>query len=143
MPASYVASGQWYRPTYNPSWETPLSLGGSSWNSRPEVHLYRTSSASYPSALYVGPYSWSSYGTYTRHYLPNSFTIRINSTRIAADATNFSRFAQSTISHEFGHVLNLVDNPTTTSSSIMKHSRNRNTLYNPTSWDLARVGAHY
>lgn len=69
--------------------------------------------------------------------------IHINSRRIAEDASTWNTFARSVVTHEFGHSLLLPDNPDTTSASIMKHNRNRNTIYLPQTWDRNRVSEIY
>lgn len=72
-----------------------------------------------------------------------SFIIKLNTRTIADNATNFSNFAQSVLVHELGHVFWLKDNPGTTSSSIMKYSRNRNLMILPQQYDINNVNAKY
>lgn len=71
------------------------------------------------------------------------FTIKVNARNISADATNFNNFAKSTVTHEFGHVFWLCDNPNTSKSSIMKYSRNRNSMTAPQTFDVDNVNAKY
>ena len=62
---------------------------------------------------------------------------------ISNDATNFNNFVQSVLVHELGHILCLADNPSTTSSSIMKYSRDRNTLTRPQTYDINDVNTKF
>lgn len=73
--------------------------------------------------------------------LKSNFQTR--SRTISNKATNISNFAKSTVTHEFGHVFWLCDNPTTNKSSIMKSSRNRNTMTVPQTFDIDNVNAKY
>ena len=57
--------------------------------------------------------------------------------------TNFNNFAKSTVTHEFGHVFWICDNPNTSKSSIMKYSRNRNDMTAPQTFDVDNVNAKY
>ena len=70
------------------------------------------------------------------------FTIKVNARTISADATNFNNFAKSTVTHEFGHVFWLCDNPNTSKSSIMKYSRNSG-MTAPQTFDVDNVNAKY
>lgn len=93
-----------------------------------------------------GAHSWyglceQTYDTSTGY--TTKFTISINYTLIKHDATNLDHFLQSTICHEMGHVYWLADNPNTTRSSIMKYSRDRNTMYKPQSYDEEEVNRKY
>lgn len=48
-----------------------------------------------------------------------------------------------TVAHEFGHVFWLCDNPNTTKPSLIKHSRDRNTMMTPQQFDIDNVNAKY
>ena len=75
-----------------------------------------------------------------------TYRIILNSNTISRDAINFSDFVTSIFAHEFGHSIWLADNPSEasgTNGSIMNHSRNRNTLTVPTSFDVASVNEKY
>lgn len=94
--------------------------------------------------------SWSSqswYGLYTPSGVPNinrTFAIQINVFTLIRDAgSNYSTWCLSTLTHELGHSLHLADNPGTTSSSLMKHSRNRTTIYKPQTYDVTEVKSIY
>lgn len=67
----------------------------------------------------------------------------MNSKALKKDATNISNFIQSVFVHELGHTIWLADNPITTSSSIMKYNRNRNTMTNPSAYDVEGVNMKY
>lgn len=47
------------------------------------------------------------------------------------------------MSHEFGHLFWLCDNPVTSSPSIMDYNRNRNTMTSPQQFDISNVNAKY
>ncbi|MDR1432046.1 MAG: hypothetical protein LBI99_07985 [Propionibacteriaceae bacterium] len=90
-------------------------------------------------------YTWSDYG---RYYPPgSSFKIEINARTLgeAAPSSQSSNWMKSTVTHEFGHALKLVDNPLPSSpnASLMNHGRNRNTVGSPTSTDKSTVKACY
>lgn len=72
-----------------------------------------------------------------------SFDITLNSRTISRDATNVSNFIQSVFVHELGHSIWLRDNPPTTSPSIMSHSRDRDTMTDPQTYDINAVNAKY
>lgn len=72
-----------------------------------------------------------------------NFCVKINANTIEHDATNTSNFVMSTITHEFGHVFRLCDNPSTSMASIMKYSRNRNTMTGPQQFDIRNVNNIY
>lgn len=130
---------------YNSNWTTYLNNSIGAWNATSTPVVISTSSSA-TNVIYAGQYNDSWYGC----YIPSksgstvtNFTIKVNSRTISNDATNFANFAQSTTVHEFGHSLNLCDNPGTSSSSIMKYSRNRNTMTNPQSFDITNVNNYY
>ena len=85
------------------------------------------------------------YGLYTPLQVSgqyvNSFRIEINSRTIERDAPTGSRtnWMQSTIAHEFGHAYWLSDNPNTSQTSLMKHSRDRAVVTGPTAYDVENV----
>lgn len=110
-----------------------------SWNAHGKVNITKSDRAA--AYVTVASYSATWYGLYTPSF--GAFNIKLNSRTIARDAGVFANFSRSTFAHELGHSLSLADNPVTDSASLMKHNRNRNTLYNPTSWDNARVNSVY
>ena len=66
----------------------------------------------------------------------NEASIKINS-RTCSSSTNWRK---STITHEIGHLLGLLDNPPTSSdNSLMNHGRNRNNIYTPQEYDIMNV----
>ncbi len=97
---------------------------------------------------YADKYDDTWYGLTSQTYNSSTgyttkFTIKVNARNISADATNFNNFAKSTVTHEFGHVFWLCDNPNTSKSSIMKYSRNRNGMTAPQTFDVDNVNAKY
>lgn len=126
--------------SYNSTWMTPLNGAIASWNVHSKLNIYIPTSSG--NTLTVASYSDGWYGLYT--YGPGQKrTFKVNSRTISAAATNFTNFARSTTAHELGHGFCLDDNPSTSQASLMKHSRNRNTLYTPQSYDWADINAHY
>ena len=73
----------------------------------------------------------------------SKFIIKVNTKTIKAKATKYSKFARSTVTHEFGHVFWLADNPNTKKSSIMKYDRDRNTMVKPQQFDIDNVNKKY
>lgn len=141
MPSATFSIKPW---NYNSTWQSPLNSALASWNAT-STPANITKSTSATATLTVSSTSDTWYGLYTPTGIwPfRSFTIKLNSRTIGADATNLSNFIKSAFAHELGHSLSLGDNPTTSSSSLMKHSRNRNTLYLPQNYDVAEVNAYY
>jgi hypothetical protein len=141
MPSATFSIKPW---NYNSTWQSPLDSALASWNATATpANLTKSSGAA--ATLTVSSVSDTWYGLYTPTGIwPfRSFTIRLNSRTISADAINVSNFIRSTFAHELGHGLSLGDNPTTSASSLMKHSRNRNTMYLPQSYDIAEVNSYY
>lgn len=140
-------SVQSYSSSYNSTWVGYLDNGRAAWNNSTANVTISTSSSS-SNTIQAAQYADSWYGLCTQTYNTSTgyttqFTIQINARTIAADATNNANFAKSTIAHEFGHVFWLCDNPSTTSSSLMKYTRDRNTLTTPQTFDINNVNAKY
>lgn len=136
-----------YSDKYNDTWVSVINNGISAWNnSKANVSISVSSSSS--NTIEAAQYNDTWYGLTTQTYntatgYTISFVMKINARTINNDATNFSNFAKSTVTHEFGHVFWLCDNPTTNKSSIMKYSRNRNTMTVPQTFDIDNVNAKY
>ncbi len=136
-----------YSDKYNDTWVSVLNNGISAWNnSSANVSISKTSSSK--NSIEAAQYDDTWYGLTSPAYDTSTgyivkFTIKVNARTISADATNFNNFAKSTVTHEFGHVFWLCDNPNTSKSSIMKHSRNRNTMTTPQTFDIDNVNAKY
>jgi len=60
-----------------------------------------------------------------------------------APSGSFGAYAMSVMTHEFGHALRLIDNPSTTLASLMKHSRDRVKINSPQPFDINSVRACY
>ncbi|MCJ7841869.1 hypothetical protein MUB24_13355 [Lederbergia sp. NSJ-179] len=131
--------------SYNDRWQIPMNAAVSSWNNAGAKIKFNKSSSS-SNTITAAQYSYTDYGrnyaTYSGKNL-KSFRIELNSRTISADAKNFLNFVQSTFVHELGHSIWLADNPSTSSASIMKHSRNRNTMIKPQTFDINNVKAKY
>lgn len=136
-----------YSDKYNDTWVSILNNGISAWNnSKANVSISKTSSSK--NSIEAAQYDDTWYGLTTQTYNPSTgytskFVIKVNARTISADATNFDNFAKSTVTHEFGHVFWLCDNPSTSKSSIMKYSRDRNTMTTPQTFDIDNVNAKY
>lgn len=130
---------------YNNTWQTPMNQSISNWNST-ATRVWITKSSSSANTIVAAGYSDTWYGLATQTVSGNTttkFQIKLNSTTISNDATNFNNFVQSVLVHELGHILWLADNPSTTSSSIMKYSRDRNTLTRPQTYDINDVNTKF
>jgi hypothetical protein len=112
----------------------------STWNSSAKLEIIKDSAVA--STLTVGSYTWEEYGHYT-YNTSGVRTIQINSRTINRDATNFTNWVRSTTAHELGHGFCLDDNPSTTSASLMKHSRDRSTVYVPQTYDWNDINTYF
>ena len=136
-----------YSNMYNSTWIGILDGGRAAWtNSSANVSISISSYSS--NKIEAGRYDDTWYGLNTQTYntstgYTTSFVIKINARTISNDATNVTNFAKSTVVHEFGHSFWLCDNPSTSSSSIMKYSRNRNTMTTPQTFDINNVNGKY
>lgn len=135
-----------YTNAYNDTWVSILDNGRSSWNtSSAKVTVTTTSSSA--NQIYAAQYADSWYGLATRLQTSGGyitkFKININARTIGNDAINFNNFARNVVAHEFGHIFWLSDNPTTSSASLMRHDRNRNTMVGPQPYDIVNVNAKY
>ena len=113
----------------------------STWNSSSKLNIIQDSKVT--SAVTVASYSASWYGYYT--YNTNGVrTIQVNTRTInAAAPSNFANFVRSVFAHELGHGFCLADHPSTSSPSLMKHARNRNTLFVPQTYDWNDINVHF
>lgn len=131
------------------TWQSIVNSSMAAWNAANANVTIREASVSLlcSNSVEVNEYDDTWYGlcsqTYSANGCTTKFTIRMNSRTISKDATNFSNFAQSTLVHEFGHVFWLCDEPDTSYASIMKYSRNRNTMIVPQQYDINNVRAMY
>ena len=117
------------------------------WNNTSTPVDITTVAGSGHSYVIDGVYNDTWYGLYTpknRQYLVSGragkFTIELNRRELVSESNNFW---QSVLVHELGHAFCLSDNPSSGNSSIMNYDRNRNTLINPTSNDIAGVNNAY
>jgi len=127
----------------NSTWRDYVRTGMANWS---VTGANITEDVSSDNSTTIGSYGDGWYGLYdswrlTYDFIFSRFEIFINQDTITEDATNLANFAISTATHEFGHSLRLIDNPSTIFRSIMKYSRNRNRLTSPTSYDKAWVEA--
>lgn len=135
-----------YTDLYNSTWISILEQGIIAWNSSTSKVVLGKSENS-TNTIEAGRYSQAWYGLTTQYR--NSlgrvvkFEIQINARTIGEDAANIPNFAKSTAVHEYGHVLWLCDNPSTSYDSIMKYSRNREKMIVPQYIDIVNVNAKY
>lgn len=130
----------------NSTWYDHIKSGVNSWNNvgapRPKITVLdptpsRTATAGSYTATWYGHYDAG--GTRANR----TFTIRLNTRTLSRDAgTNLSSWARGTSTHEFGHALSQADNPSTTSLSIMKYTRDR-TRMSPYVYDTEGVRDAY
>ena len=128
-------------------WVSIIDTGIANWNDS-SANVSISVSIFSSNKIEAAQYSDTWYGLTTQTYntstgYTSKFVIQINSKTISDDATDFTNFAISTVTHEFGHVFWLCDNPNTTKSSIMKYSRDRNTMTTPQQFDIDNVNAKY
>ncbi|WP_152600474.1 hypothetical protein [Bifidobacterium biavatii] len=136
-----------YSDKYNDQWISIIDNGISAWNnSRANVAISTKLFSN--NSIEAARYDATWYGLTTQTYntstgYTSKFVVQVNAKTISADASDFANFAKSTVTHEFGHVFWLVDNPSTAQSSIMKYSRNRNIMTTPQTFDINNVNAKY
>lgn len=133
----------------NSTWKAHYDIARGRWNNSSagaRIGNTSNSAATIVAQSYPG-LNW--YGMYTPTKVlgrTTKFSIQINSytlSRDTASSSQFATWARGTIAHELGHALRLLDNPATTSSSLMKHNRSRNTVVSPTAYDIANVKGCY
>ncbi len=131
--------------SYNDVWQPAMDASISNWNDAGvEVTFVKDSSCDNIVIAESRAEDW--YGINSVIYNGSelvSFDITLNSRTISRDATNVSNFIQSVFVHELGHSIWLRDNPPTTSPSIMSHSRDRDTMTDPQTYDINAVNAKY
>lgn len=132
--------------SYNPNWATLINNSRITWNNSANVNITQNDNSS--NWIEAGDYGNDWYGRTIQTYNTNTgyttqFYIKINGETINQKATNVSNFVMSTMSHEFGHIFWLCDNPVTSNPSIMDYNRNRNTMTSPQQFDISNVNAKY
>lgn len=142
MPSSYF---DFQANTVNSTYQTYFQQAAARWTqSAAQTAIGRVTSSG--NNMTAGNYSQSWYGLYTPYGTrgTRSFNIQVNSRTLIADGgSNSTNWIASTSTHELGHALSLGDNPNTSQSSLMKHSRNRATVIGPTSYDTQEVNGIY
>lgn len=127
----------------NSTWVGFFDTARSRWaNAGVGVSFTKTSVAT--STITAGRYSDTWYGLYTPH--GSYYSIQVNARTLdndTPDAATLELWAKSTSTHEFGHAVRLPDNPPTTKTTLMSHSRNRSTVGSPTAYDKANVNYCY
>ena len=128
------------------SWSSIVSESVSAWNnSKAKVSINEKSTSKNSVVITDFPDSWVGLNRCTLNssgYI-SKYTIQVNGRRILEEARNVHNFIKSTITHEFGHVFWLVDNPVTGQASIMKHDRDRNNMTVPQQFDIQNVNKMY
>jgi hypothetical protein len=130
----------------NSTWVGFLDTGRSHWNnSGAGTSLGRSTSAA--STFTAARYDQSWFGLYSPsgiRGINRTFAIKVNAKTLSEQSgSNMTAWSISTTTHELGHGLSLADNPNTSSSSLMKHSRNRTTVQRPQSYDVSEVERIY
>lgn len=136
-----------YSGDNNYAWVRIIDDGIAAWNNSSANVSISTSSSS-DNTIEPARYNDVWYGLTIQECNPSTgytikFTIKINARTIADDATDIFNFATSTLSHEFGHVFWLCDDPNTPQPSLMKYRRDRNTMTTPQQFDVDNVNAKY
>lgn len=131
--------------SYNATWQTPMDQSLANWNNA-GAKISFTKSSSSSNTITAAQFNDTSYGVNYGSVSGStlkSFRIELNSRTISADATNLSNFIQSVFVHELGHSIWLADNPDTSSASIMKYTRDRNSMTKPQTYDINGVKSKY
>lgn len=131
--------------SYNDTWQVPMNASLSNWNdANADVTFSKNSTST--NTITAAQFDYEDYGINYVTYVGEEvtkFRIELNARTISDDADDFAKFVQSVFVHELGHAIWLADNPATTSSSIMKYSRDRNTMTMPQTFDINNVKAKY
>lgn len=131
--------------SFDNTWQSPMDASLSNWNNAGAQVTFNKDSSS-NNTVTVSSFDDSWYGLLsptTNGSQLTRFQISLNSRTITNDATNLSNFVQSVFVHELGHSIWLIDNPPTTSQSIMSYARDRNVMTNPQTYDINAVKAKY
>lgn len=127
-------------------WQPLIQSARSAWNNskaKTNISLTTTDSSNYTIEI-VNLSSKTWYGLTTSVKGSNGFTtsatIQINKATTGNKSDNFKR---STITHEFGHLFWLNDNPETADYSLMLHGRDRELIYTPQMIDIYHMDQKY
>ena len=127
------------------AWVGYVDTARGAWNTSTGSYIKRNSTAaSFLTAKDMPEWDW--YGLYTAYGTRSTrtFKIQVNTYYLKQDAgPRLYEWIMSTTTHELGHSLSLADDPVTTQSSLMKHARNRSTVYKPTAYDIQDVARWY
>ena len=134
---------------FNDTWQPGMDQALSNWNNTATPAMI-TKSSSPKGKIYAQQYADGWYGLYVYSGARDSsrtFTIQLNARTIAAAQKSyggtFKNWVTAIFVHELGHGLSLKDNPSTSSSTIMKYRTNWSTLTKPTSYDTTDVNKIY
>lgn len=136
-----------YKDKYNDTWIKIIRKSIVAWN-QSDANVKISVSSNSTNEIKAKSYDDTWYGLTSltpevNTYYVKSFNIKMNVRTIKRDATDFPRFARSTLVHEFGHVFWLCDNPNTTKKTIMSYGRDRNTMIEPQPFDIKNVNKKY
>ena len=129
------------------TWNTGVSKAINNWNTNvgtTHVRFYETSQCANKILVQNSSDTWyGTTGVSRRGSSISTYTIIINKRRVSEDAVNLTNFIQSVMCHEMGHCIYLDDNPSSSVSSIMNYSRNRDMMTSPTTYDVRNVASKY
>jgi hypothetical protein len=131
----------------NDTWVGIFDDARSRWNNAGvSANIGRSSSAAatFTANNYSNQTWFGLYSPRGERYADRAFGIQVNTYQLRQLAgSHFSEWCDSTTTHEIGHALSLGDNPNTSKASLMKHDRNRTTVFSPTSYDKSEVKRIY
>lgn len=134
-----------YRPvSVNSAWVGHFNAGAKAWNATGGGTTISqvTGSRSTVTAAYTSN-TWYGYYQPSGTRALRQFKIQVNTRTLNRDYGSSTNAYRSTAAHEFGHGLSLLDNPSTSKASLMKHSRNRLTVVKPQSYDISELRRIY
>ena len=128
----------------DPYWRNLANTSAASWgNALPGVNITITDNTNNNNTIQVESIDENYFGLTQSWCDPSThcithFDVYINLNTLGDKIDNYRR---STITHEFGHVLGLKDDPPIMdhNDSLMHHNRNRNTVFVPTVFDVQNV----
>ena len=131
------------------TWKNAIQKSLNNWNSSKANVTFNMTFQNSFNFIIKGSYDYGAYGyMYSTLYdgaKLKRFRIELNSKTIERDAKpgKLENFIQSVLVHELGHTIWLADNPSTQRDSIMKYTRDRNTMTKPSTYDVDNVKSKY
>ena len=151
-----------YQPfNFNLSWQPGMAQGVQNWNTSNASVNFQPNANSNNTVRVLNGNDWEALGRLRSHRSTSltaesttvRFELELNVRTINAHVNNNPNWSrhnviESIMTHELGHTIALIDNPTggggrASNGSIMNQGRNRNVLTRPTNFDVISVNMIY